>query len=236
MKTIIIIPVLNELEGLKTTLPLIKKEWYDRLVVLDGRSSDRTIEWCKEHNHEVFCQRGPGLWNAYTELFQYLNEEDGVVVTLSPDGNCPPELIPSLVTKVQSTYDLVIASRYLNGGRSEDDTTLTRFGNHLLTWMANQKCRTRYTDALNMYRAYRLKVVRQLGLDIKVNWLQRCLIRLSNLYSWEPSLSIRAGRIPLRITEISASEPKACRERRQNTFIHGLAVLTQIIHEGWFRR
>ena len=235
MKTIIIVTTLNELEGVKKVLPNIWKGWYDKLIVLDGRSSDGTRKWCSDQGYEVYCQQGCGLWNAYTELQQLLGNEDAIVITMSPDGNCPPYVIPRLLSKMEEGYDMVVASRYLDGGISDDDTRLTAFGNHILTWIVNLRGTFHYTDALNMYRAYKLSLVNQLGLNAKPNWLQRKLARLCNLYSWEPSLSIRASKARLLIAEVPALEPKAFRERRQNTCVHGLTILLQIVHEKWLR-
>jgi len=83
-----------------------------------------------------------------------------------------------------------------------------------------------------MYRGFTVDIVEDLGLLDEPNWLQKKLIKLTNLYSYEPSMAIRAGRDRLRVTEIPSCEPKAYRERRQNTFVHGFAILTQIVHEN----
>ena len=40
-----------------------------------------------------------------------------------------------------------------------------------------------------------------------------------------------AMKAKLKIAEIYADEPKANRERRQNTFVHGFVILTQILME-----
>jgi hypothetical protein len=126
---------------------------------------------------------------------------------------------------------MVIASRYLDGASSEDDTRLTAIGNWGLTRLINTSGRFKYTDALVMFRAYRKNIIEQLGFTRPMNGLQQRLAKMTGLYSWEPSLSIRANRAGMRISEIGASEPKAFRERRQNTLVHGTAIGTQILHE-----
>jgi len=47
-----------------------------------------------------------------------------IVITLSPDGNCPAEAIPQLTAAMCAGDDMVIASRYLDGLKSEDERTL----------------------------------------------------------------------------------------------------------------
>lgn len=239
MRTTIVIPTLNELSGLKDILPQIKREWYDQIVILDGKSDDGTEKWYIQNweemlgrNIQLFTQIEKGLWNAYRELFLSNVVEGEIVITLSPDFNCPPSDIPKLKEKIESGYDMVIASRYKNGTKSLDDTKLTAFGNHLLTGVCNVLIGASYSDALNMYRAYRTSIINQLGFTEKPNLLQRQLAKMTSLYSFEPSLSIRAWSKHLKVCEISSSEPMAYRERRQNTLVHGSAILTQILYEG----
>lgn len=235
MKVTLLVPTLNELHGLKTIMPLIKKEWVDQILILDGKSTDGSYEYAKSQGWDVYQQKQKGMWNAYSEVFKSGMVKGDVVITFSPDGNSVPEAIPELIKTMNDGYDMVIASRYKGNHESPDDTFLTKIGNKVLTGMCNLKSGFQYTDALVMYRAYRTSLVKYLMMDSEPTWIQRRLISLSPLYGWESSMSIRAGKYPLKISEIYAIEPKAFRERRQNTFIHGLTIITQIAHENWFR-
>jgi glycosyltransferase involved in cell wall biosynthesis len=231
MKVTIIVPSLNELEGLKTYLPQIKREWYDQIIVLIGRpTKDNSIGWCITNGYNVFMGE-ENLWEGYTNLFKSGCVLGDVVVTLSPDGNSVIDAIPKLIDKINEGYDLVIASRYLNRNKSKDDTKLTAIGNGVLTELVNIGNDFRYTDALVMYRAYRKDIIIKLGLTSNYNWLQKKLIKMTGLYSYEPSMAVRAMKAKLKIAEIYADEPPANRERRQNTFVHGLAILTQVLME-----
>ena len=62
-------------------------------------------------------------------------------------------------------YDMVIASRYLDGAKSYDDTLLTGFGNWLFTKSINFFHGSKYTDAMVMFRAYKTNVFYDLNLD-----------------------------------------------------------------------
>jgi glycosyltransferase involved in cell wall biosynthesis len=232
----LIVVALNELEGITKILPQIKREHYDQLIVLDGGSTDGSIEWYLQKGYEYYIQKKKGVWEGYRELFASGLIKGDIVITFSPDGNSAPQFISRLAKKLENgCYDMVIASRYMPPAISLDDTWLTKFGNWLFTGIINLRSGFQYTDALVIYRAYRTSIVKQLGFDKELTWLQRKLANASNLYGWESSMSLRAGRASLRIAEIPASEPKAYRERRQSTFGHGFVVLTQIIHEGWLR-
>ena len=235
MKTTLVVPSLNEIEGLKKFMPQIKREWVDQIIILDGQSTDGTVSWAKSQGYGTFTQLKRGMWNAYTELFRSGKVKGDIVITFSPDGNSIPEAVPVLKSIIEYGYDMVIASRYLGDAKSYDDTFLTGIGNHLLTELVNVRGKFKYTDALVMYRAYRTSIIERLGFLESPNSLQQDLIKASNLYSWEPSLSIRAARAGLRIAEIPASEPKANRPRRQSTFIHGGMILAQILYEEVIR-
>ena len=43
-KVSLIIPTLNEGKNLPLVLPLIPKDWVDEVILVDGRSTDRTID------------------------------------------------------------------------------------------------------------------------------------------------------------------------------------------------
>jgi glycosyltransferase involved in cell wall biosynthesis len=219
---------------MKWVMAQIDRKLVDQIIILDGQSKDGTVEWSRAEGYDVYVQKEKGLWNAYTELFNSGLIKGDIVITFSPDGNSIPEAIPELI-KAMEDKDMVIASRYKGYAVSEDDTKYTGFGNHLLTWLVNLRSSFKYTDALVMYRAYRVKYIKELGFLDKPNWLQKKLIKMSGLFSYEPSLSIRMGRKHLRIGEIPASEPKAYRERRETIWTHGFMLLMQILYEGWLR-
>ncbi len=47
MKVTLLIPTLNEITGMKAIMPHIKPQWYDQLLIVDGQSTDGTIEYVK---------------------------------------------------------------------------------------------------------------------------------------------------------------------------------------------
>ncbi len=240
-KVTLIVPTLNELKGMKEVMPLIKPEWYNQLIVLDGQSKDGTIEWAKSQGYSIFIQQGKGMWNAYKELFESGLVEGDIVITFSPDWNSLPEAIPELVKKVREGNDMVIASRYRDSIRSYDDTKLTRLGNIWLTGLVNLFCWCHYTDTLNMYRAYRKDIIQKLSLLEPIPWVYRFLLKVSTLTSWESVMAIRAIKRGLRVAEIGYDELLSIsdyqgKRRRQNAFQHGFAILAQIVYEGLFRK
>lgn len=232
MKTTLLVMTLNEIDGMRAIMPQIDRSWLDQIIVVDGGSTDGTIEWAREAGYEVYVQKQRGFRHAYTEVWPLVTGD--VVITFSPDGNSVPELIPVLIEKMREGYDMVIASRYLPGAKSDDDDIVTGFGNWLFTRTVNLLHRGHYTDVMVIYRAYRKAMAQELGLDREDAY--RLPERLfSTKISWEPLLSVRAAKARLKITEIPGDEPpRIGGERKLQVLKWGAAYYLQFLRELWF--
>ena len=229
MKVTLIVPTLNEIDGMKVILPKIKKEWYDQLIVLDGGSTDGTIEYAKQHGYFVYVQKKKGVRHGYTEVLPYITGD--VVLTFSPDGNSIPELIPKLLEKVRDGYDMVIASRYLENAKSYDDDIMTRFGNWFFTKTINLLHGGKYTDVMVIFRAYKTSLIYDLELH-KDEGYETAEKLFNTRISWEPLLSVRAAKKKLKIVEIPGDEPpRIGGERKLKIFKWGAAYYFQFIRE-----
>ncbi|MFH0772382.1 MAG: glycosyltransferase family 2 protein [Candidatus Omnitrophota bacterium] len=229
MKTTLIIPTLNELGGMKEIMPRIKKDWYDQLIVVDGGSTDGTIEYSKENGYDVYVQKGRGLRQGLREMWSMVKGD--IVITFSPDGNSIPELIPPLIEKMKEGYDMVIVSRYAKGAKSLDDDFLTRFGNWMFTTMINVLFRARYYDALVIFRAYKTDLIDRLDINKEAKFLKMAE-RAGILIGWEPQLSIRCAKKKLKVAEIPGDEPaRIYGKRKMRPFKSGSVMLAQIIYE-----
>jgi glycosyltransferase involved in cell wall biosynthesis len=228
------VPTLNEIEGMKRIMPLVRREWVDQILVVDGRSTDGTAEYARAQGYEVVVQSRPGIRHAYFEAFPLVRGD--IVVTFSPDGNSLPELIPALIAKVRDEgFDMVIASRYAPGAHSDDDDWLTGFGNWFFTRLINALHGGRYTDALVIYRAYRTSLFRDLGLDQDSAYATEKL--LGTVIGVEPLLSVRAAKRKLRLAEIPGDEPlRTGGVRKLQTFRWGAAYLLQVLREVYYWR
>ena len=136
MTSTLLVMTLNEIDGMKVIMPQIKREWADQILIVDGGSTDGTVEWARDNGYEVYVQKEPGFRSAYREIWPMIRGD--VVVYFTPDGNSIPQAIPQLLSGIREGYDLVIASRYLDGARSEDDDYVTRFGNWLFRFLINR--------------------------------------------------------------------------------------------------
>lgn len=229
MKVTLIILTLNEIEGMREVMPQIKKDWVDQIIIVDGGSTDGTIEYVKKNGYFLHIQKKKGIRNAYMEVLEYVSGD--VVITFSPDGNCIPEVITQLVEKMKEGYDMVIASRYAKGAKSYDDDFLTGIGNWFATSLVNFLYRAKYTDVMGIFRAYKKTLIYDLDLDKDASYSTPERIFHTKL-SWEPLLSVRAAKRRLRLGDIPADEPKRIGgQRKLQLFRWSAAYLFQIIRE-----
>jgi glycosyltransferase involved in cell wall biosynthesis len=229
MKMTLCVLTLNEIDSMKVIMPRVDTSIFDQVLVIDGGSTDGTIEWSRQQGYEVYIQKQRGLRQAYLEALPHIRGD--VMVTFSPDGNSVPELLPELVNTLRQGNDMVIVSRYLGNAKSEDDSMITRFGNWMFTTMINVLHGGKYTDSMVIYRGYRKNLFHELKLtDDKAFTLPEKLF--FTRISIEPLLSVRAARARLKVTEIPGDEPaRIGGERKLQIIRWGLAFLYQIVME-----
>ena len=214
MKTTLVIPTRNEIDGMREIMPKIKKEWVDQILIVDGNSTDGTIEYAKEHGYEIMVQKTKGIGNGYREALPSIKGD--VIITFSPDGNSVPEKIPEVVGKMKEGYDLLIVSRYLQGAKSYDDDFFTKIGNKIFTTTINILFGGKYTDSLVIFRAYKKNLISDLKID-------------AEHMTFEEQISIRAAQKKLKITEIPGDEPpRIGGERKIRVFKTGLTLFLEI--------
>ncbi|MFC1809827.1 glycosyltransferase family 2 protein [Candidatus Omnitrophota bacterium] len=229
MKVTLLIPTLNEIEGMKRIMPCIHAEWVDQILIVDGGSKDGTIEYVEQQGLALVKQTKPGLRYAYIEAMDHVKGD--IVITFSPDGNSIAELIPALIEQMKQGYDMVIVSRYLNEAKSFDDDIITRFGNWLFTTTINMLHGGNYTDAMVMFRAWKKNIFYDLDLDKDESYSFEEKTFFTKV-GVEPLLSVRAAKRKLRCSEIPGDEPERIGGARKLQIIRwGLAYMFEVLRE-----
>ena len=229
MKITLLVPTLNEITGMKTIMPKVKKEWCDQILIVDGQSTDGTIEYARLQGYEVVVQKKKGMRHAYMEALPFVKGD--AILTFSPDGNSIPELIPDCIAKLKEGYDMVIVSRYAQGARSYDDDAITSFGNKLFTTLINLLHKGRYTDAMVIYRAYPKRLIAELDLDKEESYSTEEKL-FKTVISWEPLLSIRCAKRRLKVADIPGDEPaREGGERKLQVLKWGAAYMFEVWRE-----
>ena len=122
----VIVPTYNERENIPELIDRIEsslKSMNFELIIVDDNSPDGTAEVAeklntKYGNIEVVKRPGKfGLGSAVSDGFR--KAEGEVLAVMDADLQHPPELLPEMFEKIMQGYDLVVASRYVEGGNIE---------------------------------------------------------------------------------------------------------------------
>lgn len=171
--TLVIIPTYNELGNLPLiTSRLRTAEPEVHVLVVDDNSPDGTGEKADElaaaddHIHVLHREGKGGLLGAYLAGFEWGLERDyQVLCEMDADGSHAPEQLHLLLEQIDEGADLVIGSRYIEGGKvvnwPKKRWILSRGGNMYISLALG----TGLTDTTAGYRAFRREVLEQLDLD-----------------------------------------------------------------------
>ncbi|MFX1517144.1 MAG: glycosyltransferase family 2 protein [Promethearchaeota archaeon] len=189
-KTLVLL-TLNEITGSKALYPKIPFDLFDRVILVDGGSTDGTIEFWQTYGIEVINQRSPGRGTAFI-IAQNSCKED-ILLFFSPDGNENPGDIYLLLRAIEEGADLAIATRFGRGAISLDAEGHRRFGNLFFTFLVNKLFHAKVTDAVNGFRAIKRRKMLLLNLPY-------------SRFEIEFQMTIRAAKLRFKITEIPTAE------------------------------
>jgi len=142
---VIILPTLNEAANLRRTLESIPLEtlrshgWHVQPIVIDGGSTDTTVEEAQRLGLPVLRQEGRGKGTAIREALRYAQNE-GMRFAIVMDADCtyPGEATLSLLSLLDSGSDLVVGVRQ-NFRKPKGFREFShRIGNALLTYVASE--------------------------------------------------------------------------------------------------
>ena len=136
-----------------------------RVVVVDGGSTDRTLEIASELKCEIIEQWGHGKGAGIRQAFKLFKEmNDDILVMLDSDGTYFPEEMTRVITSIPQS-GIAIGDR-LNGKLGKDAMTSTNWvGNHLLTWLAVALHGKPIRDLCSGYWAFSKEAINRMRLN-----------------------------------------------------------------------
>jgi dolichol-phosphate mannosyltransferase len=205
----IVIPILNEREGVGKVLDELNKFGYRKILVVDGYSTDGSREIAVENGARVVEQLGKGKTGAILTAVKSVRTP--YMLVMDGDYTYDPSFIKRMMTHA-SGYDEIIGAR--TDGR-QYIPLINRLGNHLLNWFFRALFAVRLSDVCSGMYLLRTKAVRRLdfttgGFDVEVE--------IASQFALEG-----------RVAEVPVNYRPRLGVKKLSSFRHGLKIGTSII-------
>jgi len=180
--TLVIVAALNEEEGIGPTLAEIKY-FLDRptCLVVDGKSTDRTVEAARRMGAEVILQKGSGKGDAINTSLEHaraLNVK--YVVFIDADFTYPAEYLPKMIRVLEENPDVGMVTGNRFNGRFHLGSlhNILYSGNRLIAFVHNLLNGVQMNDPLTGLRVVRWEIVKDwspsstsFDIEVEVNHL-----------------------------------------------------------------
>jgi dolichol-phosphate mannosyltransferase len=229
MKKLVIIPTYNEIDNMKSLLPILMglDEKFDVLVV-DDNSPDKTSDFVAEFSKKnprvnlLLRSQKNGLGKAYIAGFKWgIEKSYDAVVEMDADFSHRPEDLLKILQALE-TENVVIGSRYVPGGET-------------LNWGFIRKMISRgggiysrlilgypVQDWTGGFNGWKIQVLKDIGLDT----IQ------SNGYSFQIELKYKAQKNGYNVTEV----PIVFEDRRVGQSKMSLKIVLEAFYKVWLIR
>jgi len=169
-----VIPAKNEEQNIgeiiEKTIPFC-----DEIIVVDGNSTDKTVQIAENHNVRIVKDNGKGKGDAIRVGADAASYE--ITVFMDADHSHDPADIPRLVEPIkQGEADLVIGSRGKGGSdelHGDIEKLLRMVGSDLILIGINLRWKQNLTDSQNGFRAIRTEVIQSLGLKENITTIEQ---------------------------------------------------------------
>lgn len=153
----IIIPTKNEEKGIRAVMLDVRKlRIKAEVLVVDGNSSDRTVEMAKSMGAKIINEKRKGYGRAYKTAFEKLPKNVKFVACLDGDGTYPVFRIPGLVNALRKEkIDFISCRRIIDGNMCLKH----KIGNKVLTFFTDLLFDVDVKDSQSGMWVFRRKVL-----------------------------------------------------------------------------
>jgi dolichol-phosphate mannosyltransferase len=251
-KIVVMIPALNEERSIGSVIDDIPREelmhrgFEVRVVVVDGQSTDRTLDIARDKGAYVLVQKGRGKGVGVRQAIALCDPQEVVpevlalrgglcsrfaalasmldakyLIMLDADGTYPPRFILDIVSSLETGADVVMGSRFL--GTIEDGamTSLNHFGNVLLSDLASLLYQKPCTDLCTGMWGFNGQALRTLELD-------------SKHFELEAELFAESVKKGLRVEEIPITYLPRAGETKLVPMKAGMSIMTKLLERRFW--
>jgi len=221
-KVSVIVPTLNEAKNLPIVFGMLPEGLHE-VIVVDGRSTDDTIEVAKRVRPDVkiVLEDRPGKGWALATGFAAATGD--ILVMLDCDGSADPAEIERYIQPLIEGADFAKGSRFLPGGGSSDITPLRRAGNAVLCGITNHWFDTSYSDLCYGYNAFWKHCLPAMDVDCAG-------------FEVETLINIRIAKAGLKIAEVPSFEfDRIHGDSNLHVVKDGIRVLRTLLKERFMK-
>lgn len=148
----IVIPARNEEKSLKILLKKFDKfkKYYEEIIIVDGKSVDKTISVAREFGCKIIKQKKLGYGDA---IIQGVNQvKTKYFIIFDADGSKDPIYLKKFSNELKKNRNnIIFAERYGKNAGSLDDTFITHIGNRIFTIMGKIFFGLKLNDILHTF-------------------------------------------------------------------------------------
>lgn len=213
----------NERAGCEMDVPHLPLTAFDEVYAVDAGSIDGTREYLDAQGITVHLQPVPGYNQAYLHAFRICTTD--ALVLFHPKGSIDPAELLKFRSLFMKGYDLVIASRLIQGARNEEDDRRWRprkwfvRGLGILAAVLWRRRGNRILDVLHGFRGMRCQAF-------------FAIEPLAEGVSIDLEMVVRAYRLGLRAVEFPVVEcPRQAGVTHFKAFPTGMSLLAYLAFE-----
>jgi glycosyltransferase involved in cell wall biosynthesis len=196
---VVVMPAYNAAQTLQSTLDQIPPGVVDKIILVDDKSRDDTVNVARNLGIETICHPhnvGYG-GNQKTCYMEALRQGADVVVMLHPDGQYDPKILGELIDAVRGGKgDLVLGSRFFLPGQAKQGGMpwWKRIANRFLTFSENSVLGLKLSEGHTGYRAYSRRFLETVP-----------FLRNSNDFVFDSQVIAQAASFGFRVAEVPVS-------------------------------
>ena len=223
VSTQLIVAALNEEHGIGPTLTeFIDVLGASNVLVVDGKSRDRTVEIAKNLGADIAFQDGLGKGNAIAKGLEYMDLSAKYVVLTDADYTYPAEYVPEMIEILERNLQvgMVCGNRFAGCIEQEAVRSSFYFGNKLLAFAHGLFNGVSLRDPLTGLRIIRVNLLR--------NWDVK-----SQGFDIEVELNRLIERKGYAIVEVPIRYRQRLGEKKLKAK-HGVTILKRILQEATY--